>query len=142
MSLSRTPYSESFTSVLEQCTLYGLIQGAGAAAPVVAPITASSTSSKSFMPRSVNWISLVATDITRSGVGVYTAKFIDGLPYVMDITPAVWGPSGTWGSIVDYNPTTRVVSFQTFAAGGSAGDLASTEFLRFTVTGALTTMPY
>lgn len=131
-------YSESFTSCLEQATIFGLIQGAGAAVPVVAGITFSASSSKSFMPRTVNWISLIAADITRSGVGVYTAKLVDSLPYVIDITPAVWGPSGTWASIVDYNPTTRVISFQTFAAGGAAADLAATEFLRFTVTGSQT----
>lgn len=142
MAPSRTLYNESFSSVLEQATIYGLIQGQGAAAPVVAPTAFSATSSKSFMPRSVNWVSLVASDIVRSSAGVYTVKFVENMPYVIDITPAVWGPSGIWASIVDYNPTTRVVSVQTFAAGGAAADLTTNDYLRFTVTGSFTVPPY
>lgn len=134
----RSLYSESFTNVLEQATIYGLIQGAGAAAPVVAGTTFSGTSSKSFMPRSVNWISLIAADIVRTGAGIYTAKFTDGLPYVIDITVSNWGTSGLWASMVDFNPTTRVVSFQTFNAGGTPADMAATDFLRFTITGSQT----
>lgn len=142
MAPSRSLYNESFSSILELATIYGMIQGQGAAAPIVAPVTFSATSSKSFMPRSINWVSLVAADITRSGAGVYTAKFVENMPYVADITPAIWGPSGLWGSIVDYNPTTRVVSFQTFAAAGAATDLTTNDYLRFTVTGSFTVPPY
>ena len=140
----RSLYSESFTSVLEQAVIYGMIQGAGAAAPVVAPTTFSATSCKGFMPRSVNWVSLVAADITRSGAGVYTVKLGVGLglPYVIDIGANVMGTAGMWATVQDYNPTTRVISVTTFAAGGAATDLAATDFLRFTITGAQTIQPY
>ncbi len=142
MAPSRSLYSESFSSIQELSTTYGMIQGQGAVAPVVAPTTFSATSAKGFMSRSINWISLVPTDITRSGVGVYTAKFVENMPYVADLTPSIWGPSGLWGTIIDYNPTTRVVSFQTFAAAGAAADLTVNDFLRFTITGSFTVPPY
>lgn len=134
----RSLYSEAFTSCLEQAVIYGMIQGAGAAPPVVAPITFSATSSKGFMPRTVNWVSLTSGDITRGGVGVYTVKLVDGLPYVIDIAANVMGAAGSWATVQDYNPTTRVITVTTFAAAGAAYELTATDFLRFTITGSQT----
>jgi hypothetical protein len=131
-------FTQAFNMFPSGCVLVGLIQGAGAAAPVVAPTTFSATSSKGFMSQLNNFVSTVAGDIVRSGVGVYTVKFRASLPVNFDITANVWGPNGTWSSIVDFNPTTGILSFKTFAAAGAAADLAATEFVHFTVIGQLT----
>lgn len=123
--------------VCEQITFYAKIQGAGAAAPVRAPTTYSATSSIGFMHASNNFITTVATEITRSGVGTYTAKLQDGLPVVLDILARVWGPAATakQGNIVDYNPTTRIITFSVMTAAGVAADLAAADFLTFTIVG-------
>jgi hypothetical protein len=136
--MNRSPYSESFNMSLEACSFVGMVQGAGAAAPVIPTTVQSTTSSKSWLSAANNFVSSTAGDIVRSGVGVYTIKLKDGLPVVFDISPAVWGPSGTWATISDYNPTTRVISVLTWAAGGAAADLAATEFLHLTISGQMT----
>jgi len=133
--------TESFASITDLIVFFGCLQGAAAAAPVVPTTTISLTSSKGFMQATTNIISKVASDTTRSGVGVYTTKFRNvagtqtGLPaIVLDVTVNVWGPNGTWATVLDFNPTTGVLSFNTFAAGGAAADLAATEFVHFTFT--------
>lgn len=138
-------YLQAFATVQQQITFYGMLQGAGAAAPVFPTTTVSTTSSKGFMQNSTNFISPTASDTTRTGTGAYTTKFryagtTTGQPPIMlDVTVNVWGPSGTWASVVDYNASTGVLTFQTFAAGGTAADLASTEFVHFTFTAQNTT---
>lgn len=135
--MNRSPYLESFQMSPEVCSFAACVQGAGAAAPVIPTTTFSATSSKGFMSAQNNFASGTAGDITRSGVGQYTVKFKDGLPVVLDISVNVWGPSGTWATMVDYNPTTRIATVLVWAAGGAAADLAATEFLRFSITGQL-----
>lgn len=132
MNQSENP---AYSMSSEQITFFVKVQGAGAAAPVRAPTTVSATSYKSFMLASNNYVSLTATDITRSAQGVYTLKLRDTLPSIMNIHPEVAGPSGTWASVSDYNPSTQVLSFLVFAAAGTAADLAATEFLTFTIFG-------
>ena len=139
--MNRSPYSESFTLAHEQITAYGSIQGAGAAAPTIPSTTFSATSSIGWQAVTDNFVSAVAGDITRSGVGVYTIKFKDNIPTIMDITANVWGTDGKWSQNTDYNPTTRVLSLKIFAAGGAAADLATTDFVKFTITGRLSVPP-
>lgn len=142
MAMTDNLTTESFTTVVEQVTVYGKVQGAGAAAPVIPTATVSTTSSKTFMQRSANFVSQTAGDITRSGVGVYTAKFRQLPPIVIDVGVNIMGPNGTWSTVLDVNPSTRVVSFNTWAAGGAAADLAATEFLTFTIQGQNTIPGY
>ncbi len=130
----------AFAMPREHITLYAKIQGAGAAAPVRAPTTFSATSSAGYMHASNNYVSLTAADITRAGVGAYTAKLRDGLPVVLDIDGRVWATTGAAAAkdvyIVDYNPTTRVITFGVnLATTGAVVDLLSTDFLVFTITG-------
>jgi hypothetical protein len=147
MPFTGDAYAQSFQTVIQQITFYGMLQGAGAAAPVYPTNVVSTTSSKGFMQKSTNIISPTAADTTRAGTGSYTTKVLTaarkalvGLPPIMlDVTSNVWGPSGTWASNVDYNPTTGVLTFLTFAAGGAAADLAATEFVHFTFTAQNTT---
>lgn len=123
----------------EQITMYAKLQGAGAAAPVRAPTTFSATSMAGFLHASNNFVSLTATDITRAGVGDYTAKLRDGLPVVIDVDGRVYSNSAATAKDVyvrDYNPTTRVITFGVNAATtGAVIDLAATDFLVFTITG-------
>lgn len=128
----------AFAMPREHITLYAKIQGAGAAAPVRAPITPSSTSSIGWMYASNNYCSLVATDITRASAGVYTMKLRDGLPVILNISGDVWGPAATAKNLVvqDYNPTTRVVSFTTnLESTGAATDIAAADFVVFEIKG-------
>lgn len=124
----------------EQITMFAKIQGQAAAAPIRCPTTFSATSSAGFMAASHNFVSLTATDITRSGVGAYTAKLRDGLPIVLDIDIRIWSTAGAAtykdGYVTDYNPTTRVITFGTsLSTSGAAADLATTDFLTFIITG-------
>lgn len=122
----------------EQIMLYAKIQGAGAAAPVRVPTTYSATSSIGFMHASNNFVSTVATDITRASAGVYTMKLKDGLPVILDIVPKIWGPAATAKYVVvqDYNPTTRVLSFTVnLESTNAATDLAAADFVTFTIVG-------
>ena len=139
--MNRSEYKNMASMSPETVTFNGLIQGAGAAAPVVAPTTFSSTSSKGYASIANNYVSRVATDITRSGVGAYTVKFVDSIPVVFDIDANVWGPNGTTATISDYNPSTRTVTILTWSVVGAAADLAATEFLRFTIWGQLSVFP-
>lgn len=123
-----------------QITMYAKIQGQGGAAPIRCPTTYSATSTAGFMHASNNFVSAVAADITRSGAGAYTAKLSDGLPVVLDIDGRVFATSGAAANkdvyVTDYNPTTRVITFGTnLATSGAATDLATTDFLVFTITG-------
>jgi hypothetical protein len=119
----------------ELVIFFAKVQGAGAAAPVRAPTTFSNTSWKGFMFASNNFISPVAADITRSGAGVYTAKLRDVTGHVIEINPSLAGTDGKWAQVTDYNHSTQVISFQTFSAAGAATDMASTDFLTFTIFG-------
>lgn len=139
--MNRSPYDVSYQMSPEVCNFIACVQGAGAAAPVIPTTVFSATSSKGYMTAANNFASGVAGDIVRSGVGVYTVKLKDGLPVVIDLGANVWGPNGTWATILDYNPTTRVVSVNTWAAGGAAADLAATEFLRLSITGQMSVFP-
>lgn len=125
----------AFAMPYEQITHYAKIQGQGVAAPIRAPTTFSATSTKGFMFASHNFVSPIAADITRSGVGVYAAKLRDGLPLVLAIVPTVMGTDGKRVQVQDYNPTTRVISFSAFDAAGLADDLDATDFVTFTLIG-------
>lgn len=123
----------------EHLVFYAKIQGAGAAAPVRAPTTFSATSSAGFLHASNNFISLTAADITRAGVGDYTAKLRDSVPVVIDIDGRIWSTTAATAKDVyirDYNPTTRVITFGTnLTTSGAVADLAATDFLVFTIVG-------
>lgn len=132
--------NQAFAMPRESITFYAKLQGAGAAAPVRAPTLLSLTSTAGFMHASNNFVSLTAADITRSGVGAYTAKLRDSVPVVLDIDGRVFATTGAAAYkdvyITDYNPTTRVVTFGTnLATTGAAVDLLSTDFLTFIITG-------
>jgi hypothetical protein len=73
-------------------------------------------------------------------VGAYTAKLRDGVPVVLDIDGRVWSTTGAVAAkdvyIVEYNPTTRVITFGVnLATTGAVVDLLSTDFLVFTIVG-------
>lgn len=130
--------NQAFAMPREHITFYAKIQGAGAAAPVRAPTTFSATSSIGYMHASNNYVSLTATDITRSGAGAYTMKLRDSLPVVLNISAECWGPAATGKDIViqDYNPTTKVITFASnLESSGAATDLAAADFVVFTITG-------
>lgn len=131
----------------DMVVMFGKLQGAGAAAPVRAPTTFSSTSTAGFMHSSNNFVSTTAADITRSGVGAYTVKFSDGLPVILDIDVRVFSTTGAAAYkdayVTDYNPTTRVLTFGTsLATTGAATDLLATDFVTFTITGQKTVPGY
>lgn len=130
-------YAQSFNMFPSGCVFIGMVQGTGAAIPVIPTTVFSATSSKGFMSRANNQVSSVAGDITRGTAGVYTIKFLISFPVVFDVSVNIWGPNGTWSSVLDYNETTRILSFNTWAAGGAAADLAATEFAHFTVLGQM-----
>ncbi len=128
----------SYAMPPEQITFYAKIQGAGAAAAVRAPTTYSATSSIGFMHASNNFAPTVATDIVRTGAGAYTMKLRDSLPVILNITAECWGPAATGKDIVivDYNPTTRVLTFgSNLESTGAATDLAAADFVIFTIIG-------
>jgi|SRR6188474_78109 len=127
--------NQCFAMPREQITQWAAVQGAGAAAPTVPTITPSTTNSLVFMHRSNNWVSRTAGDIARSGAGVYTAKLRDGFPTILDIIPNVVGTDGKRVQVTGYNPVTRVISFSSYNAAGTATDLATTDFCRFTILG-------
>jgi len=116
----------------EMVIFFAKIQGAGAAAPVRAPTTFSATSYKGFMHASNNFVSLVATDITRSGAGVYTAKLRDTFPVILSIEPEIIGTDFKQCQVQDYNPSTQVLSFTVTNTAGAPTDLAATDFVTFT----------
>jgi len=137
MNRSENP---SYAMPYEHITMYGKLQGQGAAAPIRAPSTFSATSSAGFMHSSNNFVSTIAADVTRTGVGAYTVKFSDGIPVVIDIDLRIWSTTGAAaykdGYVTDYNPTTRVLTFGTnLATSGAATDLATTDFLVITIVG-------
>lgn len=132
--------NQAFAMPYESITLYAKLQGAGAAAPVRAPTTFSATSSAGYMAASNNFVSQTAADITRSGVGAYTAKLRDGLPVVNYVEGMVWATTGAAAAkdvfVFDYNPTTRVITFGVnLATTGAAVDLLATDFLTFKIDG-------
>lgn len=137
--MNRSEYKNFAAMSPEAVTFTAMLQGAGAAPPVFPPtaISVPNTSSKSYMAATNNYASPIATDVTRAGVGSYTAKLKDSIPVVFDVDPNVWGPNGTTATIVDYNPQTRVITFLTWGPTGTAVDLAATEFIRFTFFGQL-----
>lgn len=124
------------------CIFHASVQGAGAAAPTVPTTVFSSTSSIAYQARSVNYVSTVAGDITRSGAGVYTAKLVDSVPVVFDIIPTLWGADSKRVQVTGYNPSTRVISFQTTNAAGAATDIATTDFVKFNIVGTTDVPPY
>lgn len=122
----------------EHITYYAKIQGAGAAAPVRAPTLFSATSAIGYMAASNNYAPTVATDITRSGAGVYTMKLRDASANILGINADVWGPQATSKSVIiqDYNPSTRVLSFTvTLDSTNAATDLAAADFVIFEIKG-------
>jgi len=139
--MNRSGYDVSYLMSPEGCTFWGQVQGAGAAAPTIPTTVFSATSSKGYMSAANNFVSSVAGDITRSGVGQYTVKFKDSLPVCLDCSINIWGPSGIWATTVDYNPTTRVLTFLTWAAGGAAADLTTNDHAKFTFTGQMSVFP-
>jgi hypothetical protein len=133
----RTLYSESFTVSREVVVAFGSVQGNGTNPPTIPTTTFSATSSLSFMSATNNFVSSTAGDITRTSAGIYTVKFKDTIPVVFDISVNVWGTSGMWSQDTDYNPTTRVLTFNTRNAGGTLTDITTAEFVKFTITGSL-----
>lgn len=136
MNRSPNPIVHAGTEV---CVMSGSVQGAGAAIPVIPTTTLSTSSSLHYMSAADNMVSGTAGDITRSGVGVYTLKLKEALPVILDILPNVWGADGKRAQVTGYNPSTRVVSVAVYTAAGVAADLASTDNLKLTVIGRLST---
>lgn len=122
-----------------QITMFGKITGTGGTPPVRSPTTFSATSSAAWMHTSHNFVSTVAADITRAGIGDYTVKLQDGLPVVLDIDARCWSTAAAGAKDVyirDYNPTTRVITFGTnLATSGAVADLATTDTVVFTIVG-------
>ncbi len=137
--MNRSGYNQLQSMSQDTCFVFGSVQGAGAAIPVIPTTTLSTTSSIQPMTAQDNFISGTAGDITRSGAGVYTLKLKDGLPIILNITADVWGTDGKFAQLTDYNPSTRVVSIKTYTAAGVAADLASTDNLKLTIIGRLST---
>lgn len=126
----------AYSMTRELMIFFAKIQGAAAAAPIRAPTTFSNTSWKGFMFGSNNFISLTATDIVRSGVGVYTAKLRDIPGHIVEIIPTLAGTDGKQPQVQDYNHSTQVISFSVFkVTDGTAVDLAATDFVTFTIFG-------
>lgn len=134
--MQRSKYTDGGCMSVDTITFFGSVQGAGAAAPVIPTSVLSATSSIQPMKPQDNFISSVAGDIVRSGVGVYTAKLKDGVPVIFDISANVWGTDGKFAQITDYNPTTRVISFKTYSSVGAAADLAATDNVKFAIVGS------
>lgn len=128
----------AFSMSQEHITFYAKIQGAGAAAPIRCPTTFSATSAIGYMAASNNYCSTIATDITRSGAGVYTMKLRDSSANILGINADVWGPQATSKSAIvqDYNPTTKVLSFTvTLDSSNAPTDLAAADFVIFEIKG-------
>lgn len=134
--MQRTKYTDGGCMSVDAITFFGSVQGAGAAAPVIPTTTLSTTSSIQPMKPQDNFVSSVAGDIVRSGVGVYTLKLKDGLPVIFDIGANVWGTDGKFAQVTDYNPSTRVLSVKTYSSVGAAADLAATDNLKLTIVGS------
>lgn len=137
--MKRSGYSESEQGSPDVFSFTAMVQGAGAAAPVIPSTVHSNTVAISYMTAANNWA--LAGGIARGAVGVYTVTLKDLLPEIFDIGPNVWGPNGTWATITGYNQSTGVISVNTWAAGGAAVDLQAAEFLRFTITGQKSVLP-
>lgn len=137
--MDRSPNSPPVHMSPGTCLFHGSVQGAGAAIPVIPTTTHSVSTSKHPMSAQNNYVSGTAGDITRGGVGTYTLKLKDSLPVILDIVPNVWGADGKSCQIVDYVPSTRIVSVQVYNAAGAAADLASTDNLKLTIIGQLST---
>lgn len=120
----------------ELIIFFARVTGAGAAAPVRSSTTYSNTSWKGFMFASNNFVSTTATDIARSGAGVYTAKLRDVPGHVIEIIPTLAGTDGKKVQIQDYNHSTQTISFSVLNADGLvATDLAATDEVTFTIFG-------
>lgn len=120
----------------ELVIFFARVTGAGAAAPVRSSTVFSNTSWKGFMFASNNFVSTVATDIARSGAGVYTAKLRDVTGHVIEIIPTLAGTDGKQIQIQDYNHSTQTISFSVWNVTGAAlTDLASTDEVTFTIFG-------
>ena len=137
--MNRTPYAISHTLAREEIRAWGCVQGAAAAAPTIPSTVTSGTASSNWMSALDNFVSSVAGDITRSGVGVYTVKFKDSIPVILNIIPTVWGLDGKPAQPGEYNASTRVLTFRTWAGATVATDLATTDFVHFSITGKLVT---
>lgn len=116
----------------------GSVRGAAAAPPTITPAVYSATSAIQYMAASDNFIASTA----RSGVGICTYVLKDSVPVMWDVDVNVWGTDGKQAQVLDYNPNTRTLSVNTFAAGGAPVDLATTDNLRFTFLGAHAVSPY
>lgn len=142
--MKRSP-NPAMAMPLEFVTYFGLIQGAGAAIPVVpAPPTSprfgAITSVKGLMTAMNNYVSSTAT-FTRASAGVYTIVFKDTVPEILDIDCNCWGLDGKQVQIQDYNPQTLTLSFSVFSSAGAAVDLAATDFVHFTISGQFSVYP-
>jgi len=126
----------AFSMSPELIIFFAKVQGAGAAtAPTRAPTTFSNTSWKGFMFGSNNFVSLTATDIATSGTGLYTAKLRDVPAHVIEIIPTVAGTDSKRVQLTDYNHSTQTISFKITTAAGVLADLATTDFVTFTILG-------
>jgi hypothetical protein len=137
--MDRSPNSPPVHMSPGVCVFHGSVQGAGAAIPVIPTTTHSTTAALHPMSAQNNYVSATAGDITRSGVGAYTLKLKDRLPVILDIAPNVWGADGKRAQVTGYDPSTRILSVQVYSAAGAAADLASTDNLKLTVYGQLST---
>lgn len=139
--MNRSGYINAYVMSPDVHTFFGSVQGAGASAPTIPTTTQSTSSSIQPMTAANNFVSSTSGDITRSGVGVYTIKFKDSLPVILDIGVNVWGTDGKWAQITDYVPSTRILTVKVYAAGGAAADLATTDNLKITVVGQNSVYP-
>jgi hypothetical protein len=135
--MNRSPEPVSYVMHRDMCTMYAMVQGAGAAAPVIPTTVLSLTSS--IQPALAQDNFAAAGGVARSGVGLYTITLKEALPLILDIGLSIWGLDGKWGQITDYNPQTRVVTLKVYAAAGAAADLAATDNMKLSIIGRLNT---
>lgn len=105
-------------------SMFIALAGAGASAPTV---PANGDSPPSFPTIANVPLSRVTAEApARSGVGVYTCTLDDKYKakQFLCMSVDIIGTAGLWGQVSNYNATTRVITFRTFAAGGAATDLA------------------
>jgi hypothetical protein len=131
----RSPFLAEFSMSREVCTLFGSVRGAGAAIPTITPTALSTTTTIQTYTAEDNFVASTA----RSGVGTYTLTLKDSFPVILDIEANVWGTDGKRCQVIDYNPTTRVLSVQVYTAAGAAVDLATTDNLKLAIAARLST---
>lgn len=108
------------------------VQGAGASAPVAPPgvaywgKNAAGTQVYDWHVKA-NALSRKASEVpTRTSAGVYviTYDYDFTVPIILDVPCDVYGTPGVWAQVSSWQPSTRQLTVNVFAAGGTPTDLA------------------